>query len=97
MEVNTIEDLHNVAKALFGPENICHCGKDATVLGLVPITDKENYHVTPLILSSSCKAETGQGLASWVEKFIEEYQEHPNGAQCHGPIHTLATDGESSF
>ena len=96
-KVNTVDDLYNVATALFGPEKSCHRGKDATVLGLAPVTDNENYHVTPLILSSSCKAETGQGLASWVGNLIDEYQEHPDGAQRHGPIYTIATDGESSF
>ena len=29
--------------------------------------------------------------------FIENYREHPDGEAHHGPIHTHATDGESSF
>jgi hypothetical protein len=96
-EVNTVEDLQNVSDALFGPERTSHRGKDATVLGLAPITDKENYHVTPLVLSASCKAETGNDLASWVGSFIDYYHDHPDGARRHGKINTLATDGESSF
>ncbi|KIM35830.1 hypothetical protein M413DRAFT_36514, partial [Hebeloma cylindrosporum] len=96
-EVNTVEDIHNVADALFGPERTCHRGKDATVLGLAPVTATENYHVTPLILSPSCKAETGADLASWVGDFIDHYHDHPDGAMRHGKITTLATDGESSF
>jgi hypothetical protein len=75
----------------------CHLGKDATVLGIAPITDEENYHVTTLVLSASCKTEKGEDLSEWISRFIEIYRTHPDGEARHGPIHTLATDGESSF
>lgn len=94
--VEDIEDIQNVATALREMET-CHYGKDATVLGIAPITGNENYHVTPLVLSSSCKTEDGQTLANWVGKFIEAYRKHPSGEKLHGQIYTLATDGESSF
>ena len=94
--IEDVQDLHNVGDALFTAKT-CHRGKDATVLGLAPVTDTENYHVTPLILSSSCKSETGDELASWVRRVIEDYRRHPDGEGRHGPIYTLATDGESSF
>ena len=94
--IEDVQDLHNVGDALFNSKT-CHRGKDATVLGLAPVTDTENYHVTPLILSSSCKSETGEELASWVRKVIEDYRQHSDGERRHGPICTLATDGESSF
>ncbi len=94
--VNNIQDIHHIADALY-KNKVCHCGKDATVLGIAPITDDENYHVTPLVLSSSCKSEKGEELASWVGNFIKAYQNHPDGEKHHGPIYTLATDGESSF
>lgn len=67
-----IEDIQNVATALH-ENKACHYGKDATVLGIAPITGNENYHVTPLVLSSSCKTEGGKTLANWVRKFIEAY------------------------
>ena len=94
--IEDVQDLHTVGDALFNAKT-CHRGKDATVLGLAPITETENYHVTPLVLSSSCKSETGEGLASWVRRVIENYREHSDGERRHGPICTLATDGESSF
>ena len=94
--IEDVQDLHNVGDALFNART-CHRGKDATVLGLAPVTDMENYHVTPLVLSSSCKSETGEELASWVRGVIENYRQHSDGEERHGPICTLATDGESSF
>ena len=80
----------------------CQCGKDATgkdvtVLGIAPVTGHDNYHVTPLVLSASCKCEKGEQLAHWMENFIQTYREHPDGEKRHGPICTVCTDGESSF
>lgn len=69
----------------------------ATVLGIAPVTGHDNYHVTPLVLSASCKCEKGEQLAHWMEKFIQTYREYPDGEKCHGPICTVCTDGESSF
>ena len=94
--VDDIEDIKNVANAIH-KDGICHCGKDATVLGIAPVTGHNNYHVTPLVLSASCKCETGEQLALWMEEFIQAYHEHPDGEKHHGPICTVCTDGESSF
>jgi hypothetical protein len=97
--VSSLNHIHVVkaaANAIY-KQKTCHFGKDATILGLAPISSMENYHVTPLVLSSLCKTERGDALAEWIRKFIEAYQNHPYGERVHGPIHTLATDGESSF
>lgn len=94
--IEDINDIESVAKALFD-NKICHFGKDATVLGIAPVTDKENYNIVPLIISSSCKSETGHELADWVRIGLKTYHESPSGAKLHGDIRTLATDGESSF
>jgi hypothetical protein len=74
-----------------------HHGKDGTVVGIAPITGRTNYFVSPVVLSPSCKTEKGVDLAQWIPNFISAYQQHPDGEARHGPIYTLATDGESSF
>jgi len=94
--VDTIEDIKNVADAI-DKDGIFHCRKDATVLGIAPVTGHVNYHVTPLILSPSCKYEMGEQLALWMEEVIQAYCKHPDGEKCHGPISTVCKDGESSF
>ena len=95
MTVDDVGDLEAVKQAIGKGE--CHRGKDGTVLAIAPITDLTDYFPVPLILSPSCKTETGDQLVQWVGSFIENYREHPDGEARHGPIHTLATDGESSF
>ena len=76
--IDDIEDIKNVADAI-EKDKICHYGKDATLLGIAPVTGKENYHVTPLVLSASCKTEKGDQLAKWVDNFIQVYRDHPDG------------------
>ena len=99
--VESIGDLQNTANALYpsdsSVEPTCHCGKDATVLGIAPVTDEENYHVVPLVLSTSCKTEKAKEIQNWVETALEEYHTSPWGAQRHGEVASLSPDGESSF
>ncbi|KAJ2936419.1 hypothetical protein H1R20_g673, partial [Candolleomyces eurysporus] len=74
-----------------------HYGKDGTVFALALITGDANYYPTPVLLSGSCKAEKGEGIADLVRRFIQLYNEHPMGKARHGPILELSTDGEASF
>lgn len=94
--VDTILDIEYIAKAVHD-DKVSHYGKDGTVIGLTPVTDHENYHIAPLVLSASCKAETGDALANTLNAFIAAYHGSPDGEARHGPIVTIATDGESSF
>lgn len=93
--IDDVQDLHNIAKAL--DNGVCHYGKDGTILGVAPVTDKENYHVVPIVVSPSCKSEKGEDIAAWVKIFLRNWRTNPNGAALHGEVTTLATDGESSF
>ena len=95
----TVDSLANIQAAVAAVHNAqtAHYGKNGTVLGICPVTDDENYYVVPLVLSSSCKAETGDQLAEWIEEFLEIYHSHVLGQLKHGAITAVATDGESSF
>ena len=93
--VDKVDDIEAVKQAI--DNGNCHRGKDGTTLAIAPITDTKDYYPVPLVLFPLCKMETGDQLVEWVGSFIEIYREHPDGEACHGPIHTLATDGESSF
>ena len=54
--------------------------------------------VSPLSFSlHHARAETGEALSIILNSFITAYRGSPNGELCHGPIVTIATDGESSF
>lgn len=93
--IDDIQDLRNIAKAL--DNGVCHYGKDGTILGIAPVTDKENYHVVPIVVSPSCKSEKGEDIETWVKIFLRNWRTNPVGAALHGEVTTLATDGESSF
>lgn len=93
--MDTIQDLDALKEALDRKE--IHWGKDGTVLGIAPVTASENYFVSPLVLSASCKSEKGNQLAQWVLKFLHYYELSPDGKAWHGSAEILSTDGESSF
>jgi len=93
--VTSIEDINAIEKAL--KDGSCHLGKDGTVVAIAPIADDKHYYAVPIILSASCKQETGQELFKWIEKLLDVYKNHPHGEKVHGPIRTVASDGESSF
>ena len=94
--VDDVGDVHRIHHDLYKKKTIHH-GKDGTVVGIAPISGRTNYFVSPLVLSPSCKTKKGIDLAQWIPNLISAYQQHPDGETRHGPINTLATDGESSF
>ncbi|KAF8155859.1 hypothetical protein B0H34DRAFT_675971 [Crassisporium funariophilum] len=93
--VDTIQDLDNLANAL--EKDMTHRGKDSTVLGLAPISMDENYFVSPLVLSGSCKSETGNDILIWIMTFVQCYYSSPHGRMRHGDLTNIATDSKSSF
>ncbi|KDR69600.1 hypothetical protein GALMADRAFT_77244 [Galerina marginata CBS 339.88] len=96
--IESIEDIDNMAQALYESDgNVCHHGKDGTVVAIAPLTGTENYFPVPLVLSPSCKTESGNQLEKWLSDFLDWYRLSPYGECLHGKIERLATDGESSF
>lgn len=93
--MKVIEDLD---RALNDEKNSTCCyGKEATVVAIAPYSREDHYSPTPILLSPSCKTETGHGLADWVKTTIKAWNDHPHGARLHGPIWALATDGDAAF
>ncbi|KAL1726283.1 hypothetical protein EV714DRAFT_276749 [Schizophyllum commune] len=95
VRVPTSSDVDRIAEAL-RERKVCY-GKDGTVIAIAPLTDDEHYSPVPILLSPSCKKESGLQLADWLSRVIEVWRTHEYGERLHGPIHTLASDGESSF
>ncbi|KAL1749281.1 hypothetical protein HDZ31DRAFT_28139 [Schizophyllum fasciatum] len=79
------------------PPAICHFGKDATVVALAPVTHETQYSPIPVIVSPTCKKETGKELAAWLGTVVDVWERHPHGAAVHGPLRSLASDGASAF
>lgn len=89
------EAIQAIEKAL--ERGDCHIGKDATVVAIASLTDPDDYLPIPVLVSASCKQETADELAHWISVFLEVWRDHPYGEALHGPIVTIASDGESTF
>lgn len=95
MSCKTIEAIQELKQKVDRGE-LCF-GSDATVVAIAPYTQTDHYTPVPLILSASDKTEKGEQLGSWVQKVLDSWAEHEHGAQLHGPIWAIASDGDSSF
>lgn len=97
--VGSLEAVDALCTALHGKDDSKKCcdGKDATVAALAPYARTDHYSPTPLLVSPSCKSETGVELAAWLRRVLQVWEDHPSGACIHGSIWALASDGESSF
>lgn len=103
-KINVLGDVQELEAALH-PQNkdgvtppaTVHYGKDGTVVAVAPYAQTNHYSPVPLLVSSSCKSETGEELAAWLNVVLDAWKSHPHGEQTHGPIWALASDGESSF
>ena len=103
-KVTSLQDILNLEAVLHPqPHNeetsmpTVHYGKDGTVVAVAPYAHTDHYTPIPLLLSPSCKAETGEDLAGWLQVVLEAWKSHPHGQQTHGPIWAIASDGEASF
>lgn len=95
-QVSSLETVMAVEKALHEDKTCCY-GKDASVVAIGPYADSTHYTPVPIVVSPSCKKETGSELLQWIKTMINVWQTHPDGEAKHGPIWGVGTDGESSF
>ena len=98
-EVTDYKVILDAEAALHAPagEERCHYGKDGTVVAVAPYARTDHYTPVPILLSASCKKENGEELAEWLQVLLNTWRDHPMGEHTHGPIWSLASDGESSF
>ncbi|PPQ82110.1 hypothetical protein CVT24_012426 [Panaeolus cyanescens] len=75
----------------------CHYGKEVTVVAIAPITGPNHYYASPLLVSASCKTEKADEFLEWISDFLDVYEHHDDGEKRHGQIHTIFTDGASTF
>jgi hypothetical protein len=72
-------------------------GTEATVVVVAPYGKTENYSPTPLVLSPTDKSEKAEDLCKWIQTVIDTWNTHPNGAKLHGPLWSIASDGDATF
>ena len=85
-----------IGEAVHAEKPRAHYSSEATVVAIAPFRSS-GYAAIPFALSGSCKAETGEGMAKWVMDMVRAWNDHPDGATAHGPVWSIATDGESTM
>lgn len=97
--VDSLESIEAVRLALSSSDDgvkVCF-GSDGTVLAIASYAREDYYTAIPLILSPSCKHETGRALAEWLHVFLDTHATHPMGAAVTGDIWAVATDGDATY
>ena len=85
-----------IGEAVHAEKPRAHYASEATVVAIAPFRSS-GYAAVPFALSGSCKAETGEGMAKWVMEVVHAWNDHPDGAATHGPVWSIATDGEPTM
>ncbi|KAG8680232.1 hypothetical protein FRC09_018382, partial [Ceratobasidium sp. 395] len=86
-----LESLEAIRKAL--EAGTCHLAKEATVVALAPF-GSEDYSARVVLMSGTCKTESDMSHYELLKLVIEAWNSSPHGAVTHGPLWSLATDGE---
>jgi len=95
LTINNIDSLLEIAEAVTGDWASVHFGKEATVAGFAPFRDS-NYGVRPVLCSLTCKAETADESADLIALIIKLWDESPDGRVKHGPLWSIASDGDAT-
>ncbi|KAF9791964.1 hypothetical protein BJ322DRAFT_984195, partial [Thelephora terrestris] len=77
-------------------EGDLHFGSEASVVAIAAHRE-DNYQAIPLVVSTKCGTETGEGCAAWLRTVIDAWESHEYGAKYNGPIWSVASDGEASL
>ena len=96
LRLRSQESLTDAEDALHSEKPQVHYASEATVAAITPFQNS-SYSAIPIALSGSCKAETGEGMALWLKELIRAWRENKDGEKRHGPLWSVATDGESTM
>jgi hypothetical protein len=90
-----METVHSLKHAL--DDDLIHHGKDTTVFALALYSAEGEYW--PFLIAASLlrKGETAVELAKTLRLILDVWHDHPCGEILHGPICTVASDGDSMF
>ncbi|KZP08632.1 hypothetical protein FIBSPDRAFT_761107, partial [Athelia psychrophila] len=90
-KIHSVEAVERVAELL--EKEVCHIGREATVMAIAAFS-AEDYHAKPFILSPTCKTEKFPEQAQWLKMCLEQWKALYAGS--HGPIWSVATDGDAT-
>ncbi|KAJ6603661.1 hypothetical protein B0H10DRAFT_2315727 [Mycena sp. CBHHK59/15] len=98
--LQSVDDIETIRTALFSSatedQKVCF-GSDATVVAIAPYGRDDHYTPSPIVVSPSDKTEKGLELVKWMQTVITSWQENESGESVHGPIWSLASDGDAAY
>ncbi|RXW14911.1 hypothetical protein EST38_g10936 [Candolleomyces aberdarensis] len=88
---NNLEVIHAIAAAVRAGE--VHIGQEVFVAAFAR-NDTFDYSAKPVLVFPTCKSGTAQTSALIIEKLRQAWQLSPYGEKLHGPIWSIASDGD---
>jgi hypothetical protein len=93
LHITNVSGLRTLADALFGPKPTIHFAKEATVAGIAAFRS-EHYEVMPIFAAGTCKKEKAPECVELIQALLDAWKESPDGEKRHGPIWSVASDGD---
>jgi hypothetical protein len=93
LRITSVPGLRSIAEALFAPTPTIHYAKEATVAGIAAFR-AEHYEVMPVFAAGTCKKEKAPECVELIQALLDAWRESPDGEKRHGPIWSVASDGD---
>ena len=88
-----VPGLRSLAEALFAPEPTIHFAREATVAGIAAFR-ADHYEVKPIFAAGTCKKEKAPESVELIQTLLDAWKDSPDGEKHHGPIWSVASDGD---
>lgn len=73
----------------------CHRAREATVVAIAGFgKDSVDYHARVVLVSGTCKTESEVAGYQLISRVINAWKTSPQGEAMHGPLASIATDGD---
>jgi hypothetical protein len=92
LRITSISGLRILANTVFGPKPTIHFAKQATVAGIAAFRS-DHYKVMPIFAAGTCKKEKASDCVELIQSSLDAWRESPDGEKRHGPIWSVASDG----
>ena len=93
LRMTSVPGLRTLAEALFGSTPTVHFAKEATVAGIAAFRT-DHYEVKPIFAAGTCKKEKAPACVELIQALLDAWKDSPDGEKRHGPIWSVASDGD---
>ncbi|EEB97237.1 hypothetical protein MPER_03487 [Moniliophthora perniciosa FA553] len=91
---HTLDNILLAAESVMGECPTAHLAKEATVAAISALS-RDGYYAKPVLISPTCKTVCTEDSVYIIEALLRAWKESPYGEAMHGPIWSVASDGDS--